>query len=242
MDNLPPPHIPEEPRILIAGTSFLDNEYSVELFKLWLRTIKHLNPSDDLVLIDACSPFDPRPFMPGWSKTIRWNENVGAITRGGRDGCGRSLCKAVELAIDGGYDYLAICESDAILARPIRPIINKIHRSGVKVASLGMASPYLFAEWSTCFISVPYLRDTKFIEKYDWENTPRWPLVETRLEKIFGDDLFFLGIHGFRNEHNQLNIANIANNFPYGPCQWLTHCADMNLYVRMLELNGIYPI
>src|SRR5271155_4539654 len=111
----------DTPSILIAGTSWLDNEHSVELFKMWFRTIKHLNPDEDFVLVDACSPFDPRLMLPEVTNVFRWDENIGAITRGGKDGCGRSLCKVIELAIEGDYDYVAICESDAIFCRPIRP-------------------------------------------------------------------------------------------------------------------------
>ena len=191
------------------------------------------------------SPFDPiRLHAPNGTGVFRWDENVGAITRGGKDGCGRSMCKAIELAIEGQlHDYLCIQqESDAIFCHPVRPIINRMYKSGVKVASIGLASPYLFAEWSTVFLNVKYLKETKFIERYDWEHSAPWPLVEMRLEKMFGDDLFFLNYRGFRNESNQLNIANLANNFPYERCCWLTHCADLNLYARMLELWGVYPV
>lgn len=230
------------PRILIAGTSFIDNEHSLALFDMWFRVIKTLNPNEDFVLVDACSPFDPRLHVPKDTNVFRWDENVGAITRGGKDGCGRSMCKVIELAIEGNYDYIAICESDAIFCQPVRPIINRMHKAGVKAASIGLASPYLFAEWSTVFLNVKYLKDMKFIERYDWEHSQPWPLIEMRLEKMFGDDLFFLNYRGFRNEGNQLNISNLANNYPYGNAQWLTHAADLNLYARMLELNNIYPV
>jgi hypothetical protein len=238
--DAPAVHVP--PRILIAGTSYVDNEYTRELCQLWFRTLKHLNPNEDFILIDACSPFDPLVFLPKETNIFRFEENVGAITRGGGDGAGRGCAKAMELAIEGGYDYVCVYESDFIMAQAIRPIINRMHKAGVKVAVPSLATPYQFCEWGCCFFNVQYLKDTKFIERYDWKNTPKWPLVEMRLEKMFGDDLFLLNIQGFRNESNQLNVANIANNFPYGVCRWLTHCADPNLYVRMLELNNVYPL
>lgn len=229
------------PRILTACTSWIDNEATVELVKLWFRVWHHLNPGEDIILIDACSPFDPALFLPNPPEIFRWPENVGAITRGGKDGSGRSCCKAIELAIGRDYDYVAVYETDFVLARSLRPMFEKMHRTGVKVASLSLANPYLFPEWGVLFINVQYAKDTKFIERYDWENSPRWPLVEMRLEQMFRDDLFFFNVRGLRNDQNQINVANIANNFPYGPCQWLTHCADPNVYSRMLELNSVVP-
>lgn len=231
-----------EPRILIAGTSFIETEHSLALFNMWFRVIKTLNPNEDFVLVDACSPFDPRLHVPKDTNVFRWDENVGAITRGGKDGCGRSMCKVIELAIEGDYDYIAICESDAIFCQPVRPIINRMHKADVKVASIGLANPYHFLEWSTCFFNVRYLEETKFVERYSWETTPSWPLVEMRLEHLFGDDLFTLPYRGIRNEGNMVNVANIANMFPYQNPDWMTHCADLNVYIQLLKLNGIHVV
>lgn len=231
------------PRLLIVGTSWVDNEASVELTKLCARTIATLNPGEDFVLIDSASPFDPRQFLPAAlaGKVFRFDDNIGAINRGGRDGAGRALCKAVDLAIAGHYDYVAVHEMDFVLAKPVRPIVERMAKANVKVASPSFASPYAFYEWGVFFVDVAYARESCFIARYDWEHAQAWPLVETKLEQLFGDDLFLLGLRGLRNESNQINAANLANAFPYANCVWLTHCADHNVYVRMLELNGVYP-
>jgi len=228
-------------KILVAGTSFVPNEQTRELVTLWHRVFRHLNPDEDFILIDAGGPFDPRAFLPSGTNIFRFDENVGAITQGGKDGAGRGCAKAIELAIAGGYDYVAVYETDFILAHALRPIFERMHRAGVKVASPGLAAPYYFIEWGVLFLNVRYAQAIKFVERYDWVNTPRWPLVEMRLEKMFGDDLFLLPFRGLRNEHNQVNVANIANAFPYGPPDWLTHCADMNVYARWLDLLRITP-
>jgi hypothetical protein len=136
---------------------------------------------------------------------------------------------------------VAVYETDFILSRPIRPLFERMHKSGVKVASLGLANPYSFPEWGILFLDVKYAIETDFIKRYDWEHAPYWPLIEMRLEEMFGDDLFYFNIRGMRNDHNQLNTGNLANHFPYRNCEWLTHCADMNLYARMLQLNGVHP-
>jgi hypothetical protein len=231
----------EPPNILIAATSWVADEGARELCKLSYRTIRTLNPSEPLIVIDACSPFDPNLFLPGNPVIYRFDENVGAINRGGRDGAGRALCRAIDYAIDQNYDYVAIQELDFIFARPIRPVIERMHKAGVKVASPGLAAPYAFVEWGIFFVNVDYARESKFVDRYDWEHSQPWPLVETKLEQLFGDDLFLLGLRGMRNEGNQLNVANLANYFPYANPAWLTHCADHNVYTRMLELNGVYP-
>lgn len=228
-------------RILTAATSYLPDENACNLARLCYRVIKHLNPDTDIIIIDCGSPFDPREVFNG-AEVFQFEENVGAITRGGKDGAGRSCCKAIEIATERGYDYVAIHETDFILARSLVPLFEKMVRAGVKVASLGLASPYLFAEWGVLFIDVRYAKEIDYINRYSWETTPPWPLVEMRLEQIFKDDLFFFNVRGMRNEHNTLNVANLANHFPYGPCQWMTHAADMNLYSRMLDLNGVVPV
>ncbi len=233
--------IKRAPKLLIAATSFCETEAAVELCKMSIRVIKALNLGEDFILIDAGGPFDPRQFLPDSIQVFRFPENVGAITRGGKDGAGRGVCTAIEMAIDRGYDYVALHETDAIFAEKDRDIVNRMHRAGVKVASPGLAAPYQFLEWSTFFIATKYAADSHFIKRYGWETTPRWPLVEMRLEKLFGDDLFLLPLRGFRNEGNQVNAANIAQFFPYYLPSWLTHCADHNVYARWLDLLKISP-
>jgi hypothetical protein len=234
----------DRPKILIVATSWVDNESSLELCKLAMRTMTTLNPGEAVIMVDSCSPFDPRNFLsppgrPGRFEVFK--ENIGAINRGGGDGAGRALCRAIELGIEGGYDYVAIQEADFLFAKPIRPIIERMDKAGVKIASPGLANPYAFVEWGIFFVSTAYARESRFVERYDWPHSQRWPLVEVKLEQLAGDDLFLLGLRGMRNEGNQLNVANLANCFPYANPVWLTHCADQNVYARMLELNGVYP-
>jgi hypothetical protein len=230
-----------EPKILIAATSWVPDETARELAKLAYRTIRTLNPDESVIIVDSCSPFDPNQFLPDAPPIQRFDENIGAINRGGGDGAGRSLCRAIQCAAISGYDYVAVQELDFIFAKPIRPIINRMHKAGVKIASPGLAAPYAFVEWGIFFVNVAWARESKFVERYDWPHSQPWPLVEIKLEQLAGDDLFLLGLRGQRNEGNQLNVANLANCFPYTNPVWLTHCADHNVYARMLELNGVYP-
>lgn len=235
------PEVKIAPRLLIAGTSFVDSEQARELCSLSVRVIRSLNQYEDFVLIDAGGAFDPKEFLPAGTEVERFGENVGAINRGGKDGAGRALCRAIEMAIAGGYDYVAVHETDFIFAKPIRPIVERMARAGVKAATPSFATPYAFYEWGVFFVDVAYAKASRLIARYDWEHSQTWPLVEIKLEQLFGDDLFMLGLRGLRNDSNQVNVATLANMFPYANCAWLTHCADHNVYVRMLELNGVYP-
>lgn len=227
-------------RILTAATSWVDNDTTRELVKLWWRVWAHLNPGEDIVLIDACSPFDPAAFLPPGIDIFRWPENVGAITRGGKDGAGRSCCKAIEIAAERGYDYVAIHETDFLFAKPMRAVCARMHKAGVKAACPGFAKPYDFAEFGVLFLDVRYAGESRFIERYSWQTSSVVPIVEMRIETLLGDDLWFLPERGLRNDQNQINIANIANMHPYKMPSWITHCADPNVYLRFLDLNGIH--
>jgi hypothetical protein len=227
-------------KVLTCATVYVDNDFSRELVKLWWRLYRHLNPGGDILMLDAPGPFDPAQFLDSPPHIFRFDENVGALTRGGKDGAGRGFCKSIELAAAGGYDYVAVFETDFIFSRPIKPIFERMAKAGVKVSSLGFASPYSFFEWGIVFLDVKYAVENRIAERYDWQRSPVRPIVEMRLENLFGDDLWILPMRGRRNEDNAVNYGNISNMFPYKTCQWLTHVSDTNVYHRMLELDGVH--
>lgn len=227
-------------RTLIAGTSYIADEGRRELTLLWARVARHLNRDTEIWLIDSASPFDPREFIPQSLdiNIFRLDDNIGAISQGMRDGSGRSFCTALQIAIDEEYDYCMIWEADLIFTKPIAPIIEKMAHTGVKVAA-PLAAPYQFPEWGCSFWSVDYLRESKFIERYNWQNAPKWPIPEWRIQHMVEPEFFLLPVHGGRNEDNRLNLTNITNFYPYAPPVFLTHCNDFSLYYRLLDLNRI---
>lgn len=226
-------------KILIAGTCYNADEGKLELTKLWIRLARHLNPETDIVLIDSASPFEVDDFAAKYDvQMFKFPDNIGAISQGQRDGSGRAFIKGLELAIEGHYSHCMIWEADMMFALPANQIVAKMARSGVKITA-PQATPYLFGEWGCSFWSSDYLRETKFIERYDWENAPPWPIPEWRIQTLVDDVFFILPLHGMRNDHNQLNVANLANHFPYRPPSWLTHCVSHDLFYRFLDLNKI---
>jgi hypothetical protein len=225
-------------KTLIVGTSYVEDEARFELFKLWYRLVKHLNPTTDLMVVDTPGLFDPRPWLPTEQEIFRFDDNIGALSRGQRDGSGRGFCKGMEFAIERGYDYLVINEADFLFARPVDIYINRMHKAGVKVACT-IATPYHFCEWGISFFDVKYLAETKFIERYGWEKTPFYPLPEWRVENMTAEDLFLFPLRGIRNDQDQINVGNLANSFPYQPPDWITHCRDLAVYFQFLNINRI---
>ena len=225
-------------KVLVIGMSFINTEARRDLAKLWWKLVRQNNPDVDVLIVDPASAFDPKQFLPD-AEVFRFDDNIGPISQGQRDGSGRSFCYGLERAIVGGYDYAIHWELDFLFAPPVMPIIEKMKRTGVKVVSPGFATPYQFLEWGISFFDVNYIRESKFIERYDWPNTPRWPIAEIRLEKLFGDEVFVIPFRGVRNETNIVNMGSLSNNFPYGPPDWITHCDDLNLYYHFLNLNNL---
>jgi len=142
------------PKILVAGSAYIHDEGLRELCKLWSRTVQHLDPNVDIVIIDSVSPFEPAVFL-GWQcinedeynsgranehDLHRWvykfNENIGHLSRGGQDGAGRTFCKSIELGIEGGYDYVVIIETDLLLFRSVTDIVGRMARNGTMIAAI----------------------------------------------------------------------------------------------------------
>lgn len=225
-------------KVLVFGTSYVADETRRSLVQIWLKLVKR-NTGVDILIVDSCSPFNPSSFLPSDTFVFRFDDNIGAISRGQRDGAGRAFCKGLENAIDAGYDYAVHYESDFLFAPPIMPIIEQMAKAGVKVVSPGLANPYHFLEWGISFFDVKWVKETGFIQKYDWEHAPTWPIAEIRMEKLIGDDLFVIPFRGIRNEQNIVNVASLSNSFPYSPPDWISHCDDFNVYLQFLNINGI---
>lgn len=226
------------PSILIVGSCYVDTPLRKAETELWGRLTWKQNPGVDLCLLDSKSPFDPRELVPQFSECISFDDNVGCVTRGGRDGAGRAFCKALEIAAKEEYDYVVVWETDVLFVPPVRPIIEKMHRCGVKLAAM-FANPYQFVEFGIAFWNVQYAMQSKFVERYNWEKTPPWPIPEFRIQNLTENELFILPMHGYRNSQSNMNPHNITQIFPYKLPVYLTHCQDLNVYIRWLDLQGI---
>lgn len=228
------------PKVLIVGSVYCDTPLRKTESELWGRIVEQQNKDCDLFLLDSKSPFEPLAMMPTPSRWKYWSfdDNIGCITRGGRDGSGRAFCEALKIAAREGYDYVVVWETDVLFVPSVRPIINKMRAAGVKLAAM-FANPFQFVEFGIAFWDVKYAVESKFVERYNWEKTPPWPIPEFRIQNLTENELFILPMHGWRNSENTMNVANIVNIFPYKLPVFLTHCRDANVYIRWLDLHGM---
>jgi hypothetical protein len=244
-----------EPRILVAGSAYVHSEGLRELCKLWTRVVDHLDPCLDKVIIDSVSPFDPAIFLnwpvikegskgPVWiddapyRSVYRFNENLGHLSRGGEDGAGRTFCKSIELGIEGGYDYVAVIETDLIFLRSITDICKRMRRSGTQMAAAPNAQ-YQFPEFGACFIDCRWAKEFDLIGKYNWKKSQPWPIPEIRLMNIVQEYLMLLPVYGIRVDQTGITAISLQNYFPYYPPAWITHAEDFQIYLKAIMLNNI---
>jgi hypothetical protein len=243
-----------EPRILVAGSAYIHNEGLRELCKLWTRVVQHLDPNVDIVIIDSVSPFEPAAFL-NWhcvgdgedivtadgqcqDWVYRFKENLGHLSRGGEDGAGRTFCKSIELGIEGGYDYVAVIETDLIFLRSITDICKRMRRSGTQMAAAPNAQ-YQFPEFGACFIDCRWAKEFDLIGKYNWKKSQPWPIPEIRLMNIVQEYLMLLPVYGIRVDQTGITAISLQNYFPYYPPAWITHAEDFQIYLKAIMLNNI---
>jgi hypothetical protein len=222
---------------LIFGTSYVADTLMRDNVTMWARTLRHANPGAEIVLFDSASPFDPTTFLAGLDVHVfRFGDNIGHLSKGGQDGWGRAFCAGVSHAIAHADGYAAYIDADILFAPPVASIIDKMARSMVGVAC-PLDLNYQFIENGIVFMDVDYMRESRFVEKYDWPN-PSSVLPERRCETIWADDLFTLPLRGVRNDFGQVTHENWRHAFPYG-IDYLTHCRDQTLYTRFMQEKGV---
>ncbi len=224
-------------RILIAGTSWVATIPRRDLVQLWAKVTAHLNPDCDMIVVDSPGPYNPSEFISDDRiRHFRFEDNIGHLSLGGRDGYGRAFVKSLQIAIDEGYDYVISMDTDILCAAPFSPLCARMAKAGVKI-SCPLEPNYHFVENGIVFADVKWLKESDFIARYDWE-TPRPIIPELHFEKVAGEDLFLMPLRGMRNDQNAITWENISYVLPYG-FDFITHCADFNLYHKFLKRNGI---
>jgi len=221
---------------LILGTCYVADDAMRHVVTMWCGLVNRLNYGTDVLLVDSASPISPVDFTPTsyFMDYLVLGNNVGHLSRGGKDGWGRAICKGIEYAIANDYTYLAYIDADILFSRPVQKIIDKMVRCGVKIAA-PMEPQYLFVENGLFFAEVAYLRDSEFVKRYDWENPPRdGRLPERRFEDLVSDELFTLPLRGLRNDYGRITRDNVGMSR-----DWITHCTDLGVYDAFLKVNGI---
>lgn len=227
-------------RPLIFATAYCATAERLRIIELWARVTKNLNPDCDILLIDSASPVNLQEVCTVHGiEFFSFPDNIGHLNLTGRDGWGRAFCHGVQMAIDRGYEYFSNLDADLIFCKPVTPIIERMRRDGVKVCA-PMDVTYLFVETAVSFYETAYMRESRFIERYDWQHPEKQLGVppERRCELLFGDDLWTLPLRGYRNDYNQVTFRVIKDTTPYG-LDFLTHAKDFSLYHQLLAKNGV---
>ncbi len=233
------------PRTLILSTCFVASPSMRDLIVMWAKLMDRLNPGMDILLIDSASPINPAKFLHvqgfreaedgAWPSKMVWSfpDNVGHLSRGGKDGWGRAFCKGIELAVaHGGYDYVAYMDADILCRKPVSDVIEQMASHQIKI-TCPLDFTYQFAENGLCFLDLEWMLESKFCERYDWQNPVGLP--EFRFEQLAGKEIWILPWRGLRNDHNRMTPQNLNGNLDY-----ITHCQDMKTYTRFLEINGLW--
>jgi hypothetical protein len=233
--SVSPAVVADKPRTLIFATTYVDTQERARLTKQWADVHKTLNPDCDFLIVDSASPLID-------ADTIEWNgapihqmgDNIGHLSRGGRDGWGRAFCKGLEHAIEHGYDYAVHIEGDSLFRRSVMPIVQQMQRDGTKVASVPVEGTKRkeigWVETGLMFFDVNYLKSTDFIAKYDWPNRKERPTPEKVIFNILGRDLKMMPWKAERGDKSQITVDNVCD------LDWVTHChGQPEIYDRFVD-------
>lgn len=208
-------------RTLIFGTSYIADASALWVARQWLNLARTLSPEADLLMVDSASPVA----LPDGVEVLQLGDNIGHLSRGGRDGWGRAFCVGLERA--RGYDFAVHIECDLLFVRPVSQMIERMQKASVVVAA-PWAMPYLYVETALMFMDMGYA-DAPYgwPAKYDWAGGIGQP--ELRMEKLLGDDLFIAPLRGTRDD--------LGNAVPEG-MDYLTH-AKIGKYRALLRSAGV---
>jgi SAM-dependent methyltransferase len=242
-----------KPRTLIFATTYVDCEDRAKLTDHWLTLTSRLNPDCDLMLVDSASPWPElidekrhgrfEAYASGATSRRmlhRFADNVGHLSRGGRDGWGRAFCFGLQAAIDCGYDYVAHIEGDSLFRLPITPIVRRMREENVDVASVpvkGMTRDMPgWVETGLMVFRTRYLVESDFIAKYDWPHRKESPTPELVVGRLVGNRIKLMPWRAWRGDKNEINHRNVLSL----DLDWITHChSDVWVYDRFVA--GLVP-
>ncbi len=229
--------------VLIWSQVHLRNEGQARLFGIQQALTRRLNPDCDMLVVDNCSPVDPRPYADPDCLWFRFRDAIGHYFHGGingappRDGPGRAHSVAWSIAIAAGYARAAYIEADALLTLPVQWAFDRM----TKPIAAQPPCRYYSYDWHCWFVrDLRWFKDFDFVGKYDWQNRRGEPGGEPAGEilyaQIFGDHLEALPIRGERGDAIGLTVENYDSLYPDG-CDIITH-VDTDCYAHFLKRNG----
>jgi hypothetical protein len=209
-------------RGLIFGTTYADTPEKQEMVRMWTDVNNRLNPGCEYMLVDSASPLPVH--QPGRNIVMNLGNNIGHLARGGRDGWGRAFCLGLRWAIDAEYDFVAHVEGDSLFRLPVMPIFEEMQSRNLRVASVPVrgtrSMERRWVETGLMLFDVQWLRASRLIEKYDWENgtskmyphTPEWHLFD-----MISSNLYMMPWSAERGDSKQITTESVGN------YDWITH-------------------
>lgn len=231
-------------RALIFGTTYVDTPQRLRLTRLWSDLHRHLNPDCDFLLVDSRSPLGPLAagLHKGEVDVYSFPDNIGHLSRNGpngpaskgRDGWGRAFCHGLDHAVKGGYDYAVHIEGDSLFRLKVAPIVARMQRDGIKVASVPVEGTRRkeigWVETGLMFFDCRYLSETNFTARYDWPNRTERPTPEKVIFGMLGRDLKLMPWKAERGDKSQITVGNVTE------LDWVTHCHDRpEIYERFVD-------
>jgi hypothetical protein len=175
-----------------------------------------------------------------------FGDNVGHLSRKGRDGWGRAFCFGLDYAVEHGYEHVLHIEGDSLLRIPARDIVARLKKSGKGCASITVRGTTRdipgWVETGLMAFSTAYLRKSRFTEVYDWPVREVRPTPEFVVYRMVLNDMVILDdLKGLRADKNQISAANIRQL----DLDWVTHCHnDIDVYAHFVDVNlphGSFP-
>jgi hypothetical protein len=221
-------------RVLIFATTYIDTVDRLRLTSQWLKLHTDLNPLCDFLIVDSASPMPIRwSEVPDRVTVFSFADNIGHLSKSGRDGWGRAFCYGLQRAVDEKYDYVVHIEGDSLFRLPVLPIIEEMHRDNIDVASVpigyGKSQRSTWVETGIMFFRTGYLSETKFIECYNWPHSTAWPTPEVVIRILLGLALKIMPWKAERSDNGEIRVDNVHT------FDWITHCKP-EVYDRFVEV------
>jgi len=216
-------------KILIFATTYVDTPDKQKLLFQWAKLHRTRNPDCDFLLVDSASPLA----LPPGIDTFRFHDNVGHLSRGGRDGFGRAFCWGLDHATAGKWDYVFHVEGDSLLRTPVETVAFAMKALNQPVASMPVVGAWGddkqdWIETACIGFSTDWLMLSNFVERYAWEKRTLEPEPERHVASICKTKAT-IG-RGARNDTGLVTLDNI------GEWDWITHCSP-ELCDRFLDVN-----
>lgn len=219
-------------RVLIFGTVYCDTKEKQELATHWWRLHNEVNPGCDLMMVDSASPLSVTDGVPFNTTTMQLGDNIGHLARKGQDGWGRAFCAGLHYAVTHGYDYVAHIEGDSLFRKPVVKFCEFMEEQTLGAFVCGVNGTryqeFSWVETGIMFFSVPYIKDSQFVSRYNWPDgkSKQYPNTpEAVIWNMLREDrqLNTVPIRVMRDDKNQLTLDNIRK------FDWISHTSP-NLF------------